>query len=336
MAANRYGRIYHSEFHYINLRFESVDAQRKFAEKFEAYHASHDHDGEPPRFESVKAPSIVHDAHSVSIDGYATYEIEEYHNRDSWPRRYRYTPPTCCVAPVISIDRTFVASDTLKRHELSAIFTDMPEKDYQSLLESIKRDGFKDPVIRLLGTEVLDGWHRYRAAKELNLIRKLRFHQWDEKDEGDPAAFVKARNLERRHLTPGQRGQIVVHFNERFGRGGDRRSDVFKGPNEPLKTTDELAKDANVSRSTIKRAVAVEKAGQSQVVISGEKTAGEVLIEVPNRGITLDTEVSESDSPDMNALWDAFNKRYPKWKAKYAESGYKENDLMERSSDRSS
>ena len=32
---------------------------------------------------------------------------------------------------------------------------------------------------------------------------------------------------------------------------------------------------------------------------------------------------------DMDALWDAFNKRLPKWKAKYAESGYKENDLIQ-------
>ena len=39
------------------------------------------------------------------------------------------------------------------------------------------------------------------------------------------------------------------------------------------------------------------------------------------------------DAPDMNALWDAFNKRYPKWKAKYAESGYKENDLIQASTE---
>lgn len=32
---------------------------------------------------------------------------------------------------------------------------------------------------------------------------------------------------------------------------------------------------------------------------------------------------------DMDALWDAFNKRLPKWKAKYAESGYKENSLIQ-------
>ena len=282
MSRNRYGRIYHSEFDYINLRFPSVDAQRKFAEKFEAYHASHDHDGDAPRFEIVKATSIgnmeattVHDAHSVSIDGYATYEIEEYHNRDSWTRRYRYKPPTCCVPPIISINRTFLASDTLERHELSTIFTDMPEEDYTSLLESVKKDGFKDPIIRLLGTEVLDGWHRYRAAKELNLLRKLRFHQWDEKAEGDPAAFVKARNLERRHLSKAQRGQIVVLFNTRAGAGNPNQLHQ----NGEVKTREELAAEAGVGTSTIDRAFVVEKAGEAEAVISGKKTAGEVLKE---------------------------------------------------------
>lgn len=295
MSKNRYGRIYHSRWSPINLRFRSVEARRAFAEKFEDYHNSHDHDGEPPRFEDVSAANIgnpesttIHDAHTVTIDGYATYEIEEYHNKDSWTGRYRYKPPTCCVAPVISIDRTFVDSETLNRHELSAIFTDMPDEDYQALLESVKTDGFMDPVIRLIGDEVLDGWHRYRAAKALNLLRHLRFQQWNEKDEGDPGAFVKARNLERRHLNPGQRAQIVVAFNERFGHGTNRHTlessndDSKKGSgtsNDEPKTRQELAAEAGVSTATIDRAVAVEKAGASKAVMSGEKTAGEVIKE---------------------------------------------------------
>ena len=282
MAATRYGRIYHSDHSYINLRFASADARKTFTEKFNAYHASHDHDGEVPRFENEVASKIgnpesttIHDAHSVSIDGYATYEIEEYHNMDSWTKRYRYKPPTCCVAPVISIDRTFLQSDELTRHELSAIFGDMPEEDYQSLLESVKKDGFIDDVIRMLDKEVLDGWHRYRVAKELNLLRKLKFKQWDEKDEGNPVVFVFGRNIERRHLTVSQRGQIAVAFNERFGHGTNRYT--LESPNGESKTREELAKQAGVSMRTIDRAIAVEKEGQSEAVIAGDKTAGEVI-----------------------------------------------------------
>lgn len=284
MAANRYARIYHSDHHYINLRFPSVDARRAYAEQFEKYHEGHDHDGETPRFEDTPAATIgnmeantVHDAHSVSIDGYATYEIEDYHNPSRWNtyNRSRYRPPTCCVPPVISINRTFIDASTLTRHELSAIFMDMPEDDFENLLKSVETDGFKDPVIRMIDTQVLDGWHRYRAAKELNLLRKLRFQQWDEKDEGDPKAFVYARNMERRHHPKAVRAQIALSFHERFGHGGDRAS----GKNSRLKTQADIAKEAGVSERTVRTAAQIENMGRADEVISGEKTASEVIKE---------------------------------------------------------
>lgn len=285
--SNRYGRIYHSKYHYNDLRFPSLSDRNDFAKQFNAYHASHDHDGEAPRFESLDVSDIIRESYdaselrdpgSVTIDGYAPYEIQAYHEDQRHSEFYGYQPPTCCVPPIISVNQTLIVSDTLNRHELSAIFTDMPAEDYESLLESVKADGFIDPVIRLIGDEVLDGWHRYGAAKELNLIRKLRFKQWNAEDEGDPAVFVKARNLERRHLTAGQRAQIVVHFNERFGRGNIQSQREDSGsPNGEPKTRDELAKEAGVGTSTIDRAIQVEKAGGSKAVMSGEKSVSEVL-----------------------------------------------------------
>ena len=297
MAANRYGRIHHSNHHHINLRFPSAAARDAFAVKFQKYHEGHDHDGETPRFEEITAQQAgsttyesgkLHDAHSVTIDGYATYEIEEYHEDAKQTYHYRYKPPTCCVAPVISIDRTFLQSDTLTRHELSAIFTDIPDDEFASMLQSIQKDGFMDPIIRLIGAEVLDGWHRYSAAKELNLLRKLKFQQWDEKKEGDPAAFVYARNQHRRHQSAAKRAQITVLFNERYGLGTNRYTlgspngepktsdDSPNGTPKP-KTREQLAKEAGVGTSTIDRAIAIEKEGESEAVIHGEKTAGEVI-----------------------------------------------------------
>lgn len=294
MSKNRYGRIYHSNHHHINLRFASVDARREYAEGFEKYHASHDHDGEAPRFEEIKASEAgsttyesgkLHDAHSVTIDGYATYEIEEYHEDEKQTYYYRYKPPTCCVAPLISITRNLVRSDELERHELSAIFRDIPDEEYQSLLESVRKNGFIDNVIRVYEGQILDGWNRYRAAKELNLLRKLRFKQWheDEHRDGDPTVFVYAKNMDRRHYDKATRAQIGVVFSKRFGHGGDRKSDESSHQNDDLKSQDEpktreqLAKDLGMSVATIDRAIIIEKEGESEAVISGEKTAGEVL-----------------------------------------------------------
>ena len=281
MAANRYGIIWHGRNN-INVRFPSPDARKTFAEEFEEYHQAHDHDGEPPRFESVAASKLrsyekIHDIESVTIDGYSGREIKDYHENEE--KRYlRYKPPTCCVPPLIVIDHKIVESGNLERHELSSIFGDMPDTDYKSLLESVQRDGFIDETIKLLDGKVLDGWHRYRAGKELNFLRKLKFQQWDEKDNGDPQAFVLARNIERRHLNASQRAQIVVTFNERFTRG-DIETQRNGTPNGEPKTRQELAEEAGVGTSTIDRAVKVEQKGESEAVISGEKTATEVISE---------------------------------------------------------
>ena len=313
MATNRYGQIYHGDYHHINIRFPSTEARLKFQNEFEAYHQGHDHEGDIPTFKCVSSKDLklstgsrspqdlvkaeTDENYRITIDGYSWNEIHEYHNPTGWKDSFWYSVPTCCVPPIIVIDHKFVDAGTLQRHELSAIFGDMPDTDFQSLLDSVQTDGFIDSIVRIHEGQILDGWHRYRAAQELNLIRKLRFQEWneDEHRDGDPKAFVLARNIERRHLGASQRAQIAVVFNERFGHGGDRS----KSSNEPLKTQEELAAQANVSKSSIKRAVQVEKAGLSETVIAGEKAASEVITEV-----TLET------------LWEQVNAAIPKWKEK--------------------
>ena len=230
MASTRYGRIYHGDHHHNNIKFPSSEAREKFQEEFNTYHAGHAHDGDAPRFEFIKAADVRdvyaggrnHNHDEITIDGYAFYEIKEYHNRE-YPDTYtHYRMPTCCVSPIIVFEREFIDAGTLERHELSSVFGDMPETDFENLVKSVEQDGFMDSLIRVLDGKVLDGWHRYQAALSLNLVRKLMFMPWDDEKDGKAIAFVSARNLERRHLTASQRGQIVVFLNERFGWGGDR------------------------------------------------------------------------------------------------------------------
>ena len=290
MSANRYGQIWHGDHHHINIRFPSAEARLKFQNEFEAYHASHDHEGDVPIFKCVttkdlklssgsRSPQDLVKAETdkdyrITIDGYSWNEIHEYHNPSGWSDYFWYRVPTCCVPPTIVVDREFVDSGTLKRHELSAKFEDMPEKDFQSLLESVQTNDFIDPIVRIYEGHILDGWHRYRAAQELNLIRKLRFQEWDDDADrdGDPRSFVLARNLNRRHLTPAQRAQIVLEFNDWAPRGRPSKNT----PNGVLKTKKELAKEARVGTSTMDRAASIKESGQSEVVIRGDKTPGQL------------------------------------------------------------
>ena len=219
--------------------------------------------------------------------------------------------PTCCISPIIVLDREFIDAGTLKRHELSSVFGDMPEEDFENLVKSVEQDGFMDPLIRVLDGKILDGWHRYQAALSLNLVRKLMFMAWDDEKEGNAIAFVSARNLERRHLTASQRGQIVVFLNERFGWGGDRS----KTPDDALKTKADLATEANVGASTIDRAVKVEKLGKSEAVISGEKTASQVIKE-----------------ETLKSLWEQVSAEMPEWKRRNKEKSKYESDHIGRAS----
>ena len=317
MAKTRYGRIYHGDHHHNNIKFPSPDAREKFALEFERYHLGHEHDGEVPRFEMLKAADLKSyergpkDHDEMTIDGYTSGEIHEYHNR-VFPDTYtHYEPPTCCVSPIIVVDREFIDSGTLERHELSSIFGDMPYEEFEHLVRSIEQDGFMDPLIRMHEGKVLDGWHRYAAALALNLVRKLRFMNWDEEKEGAAVAFVAARNIERRHLSASQRAQIVVSLNGRFGWGGDRSKET----NVHLKTHEALAAQANVSTKTIQRAEKVEKAGRSEEVIAGEKTSNEVITE-----------------ETLKSLWEQVTAEMKPWKQRDKAKCKYESDYISRAS----
>ena len=317
MASTRYGRIYHGDHHHNNIKFPSSEAREKFQEEFSTYHAGHEHDGDAPRFELIKAVVLKSyergpkEADALTLDGYNCHEIKEYHNRE-YPDTYtHYRVPTCCVSPIIVFEREFIDAGTLERHELSSVFGDMAEDDFENLVQSVKNEGFMDSLIRTHENKILDGWHRYQAALKLNLVRKLMFMNWDEEDEGNAIAFVAARNIERRHLTASQRAQIVVFLNERFGWGGDRS----KTPDDALKTKVDLAAEANVGASTIDRAVKVEKLGKSEAVISGEKTASQVIKE-----------------ETLKSLWEQVSAEMPEWKRRNKEKSKYESDHIGRAS----
>ena len=161
------------------------------------------------------------------------------------------------------------------RHELSAIFGDMPNTDYASLLKSVQDNGFTHPKIITYEDKILDGWHRFRVAQHLGKESDLVF---EELSDVSPAEFVLAENLHRRHLTASQRGQMVVEANDWLEKGdvdSQRDGEPFGSPKSKV----ELAQEANVGLGTIQRAKEVSRAGRSEEVIAGEKSASAVIQE---------------------------------------------------------
>ena len=164
------------------------------------------------------------------------------------------------------------------RHALSTLFSDLSDTEYQELKTDIEKNGIINKKIIIYENQILDGWHRYKIACELNLLDTIYLVQLPLAI--NPTDYVVSQNLHRRHLTASQRSQIVVEANEyRKNRGGDRKTQVFSNSKRNLKSTQQLAETAQVGAASIDRAKRVSDFGRSDEVISGEKSAGEIIQE---------------------------------------------------------
>ena len=139
----------------------------------------------------------------------------------------------------------------LKRHPLSYAFPDMPEDEFQDLVESVRREGLLDPIVLFNGM-VLDGWHRYRACIQARI--EPRFTTFD---GADPRDFVVSKNSRRRHLNKGQRATAIVQ--------------VWTWAHPGLMPDDnKLARMADASVATIKHAKSRVAEGLGGAVIRGD------------------------------------------------------------------
>jgi hypothetical protein len=155
----------------------------------------------------------------------------------------------------------------LNQHPLSAAFPAMSVEDFGALVEDVRANGQREPIMLYEGM-VLDGWHRYRACVECG----LKPQKFDFPADKDPVAFVLSHNLHRRHLTPSQRAAAVVACTEW---APPHRPKKKGEPGSHLSTTAELAKTAHVSDKTIKDAKAAHKAGLTDAVKAGALTVKE-------------------------------------------------------------
>lgn len=98
-----------------------------------------------------------------------------------------------------------------RTHPLAEIFPELDATAFGNLKESIDESGQRDPIV-LFGDEILDGRNRYKACLELGRIPQ--FRNFDPARDGDPIKFVADKNLNRRHLTPGQRAAVAKRIDD--------------------------------------------------------------------------------------------------------------------------
>jgi hypothetical protein len=153
----------------------------------------------------------------------------------------------------------------MERHQLSAAFPDMPDEDFQDLLESIKAHGQREPITTY-ENKILDGWHRFRACSELDI--NPTYHEFDGKD---PVSYVMDLNLHRRHLSPAQKAMAVVTCSTWFSKGIYARGN--QDPPMGGSTSKEMAKRAGVGQRSVERAKKVVQSGDKEVIEKVKKGA---------------------------------------------------------------
>lgn len=160
--------------------------------------------------------------------------------------------------------------DSLKPHpEWRRYAVPMPKEAWDRLYESIRRYGIRVPL-SIWNAQILDGVHRWKAAKQLG-VKHVPVLPLELEDEEEARIWMIRANLDRRHLTSGQRAMLVKLLYEiekekasqRRARQGRDRGGKFSPtvePQEKGKARDRAAARAGISGRTLEKALkAVEK-----------------------------------------------------------------------------
>lgn len=145
----------------------------------------------------------------------------------------------------------------MKPHPLSELFPAMDGQEYDELVSDIREHGLAQPIVMYQG-KILDGRNRVRACEQLGIKPKTVDYRGQ-----DALGHVVSLNLNRRHLTPGQRAMVAEKI-VTFTHGGARS----KGSRDPLLSEvsrERAAEIAGASTGTMKRVRTVLEKGTQQL-----------------------------------------------------------------------
>ena len=154
---------------------------------------------------------------------------------------------------------------TYVQHPLSAAFPAMTPEEFQELKDSIEVLGVQNPITLHDGM-VIDGWHRYSAAREVGLPCPV----VNLAQDIDPREFVMAQNGARRHITQAQIAVATVTVYQWRKEGRPEKLGTQCPVSEKQKSTAELSEIAGVGERTIKQAKTVTAQAAPAVVEAGQ------------------------------------------------------------------
>lgn len=170
--------------------------------------------------------------------------------------------------------------------EYEKLVPSLLDEEYQSLKQSIKKNGLWMPIIINEKNEILDGHHRFKICKELGVKIKHAIRKFTTKSE--EIIFVGECNLKRRQLTVLQRIDLVRKLEPHYAELAMNRMKSGKKLDPGIiktqgKVRDVLGKKADVSGSQYEKGTHVlEKATKKDIadINNGNKTITKVYREI--------------------------------------------------------
>ncbi len=164
-----------------------------------------------------------------------------------------------------------VLLDRIKLHPLATIIPDMTGEERSDLLASMKSEGQLVPITVTAHDIIVDGRHRYEAARLLGwesvLVERIQL------EDSEALQYMITTAVTRRHLTAGQKAAILIQYDE-----------VIRGAFKEIgiKGRDVLAAKAQVSPRTIQDALTLKVLSPDhfEQVRTGKITAKEALRKV--------------------------------------------------------
>lgn len=225
---------------------------------------------------------------------------------------------------IIKIDVSKLKFD----NDINQLVPEMTEEEFNDLVESINDEGQRTPIHINKDNTILDGRHRVRAMKDLNIKQVSAIKENMEKDEA--LKFVRDTAVKRRNLSANQRLNVMLNakdliddLQERAKANQGKRNDLTFGSAElnvnkaPVHENKEIAEMVGVSPSTVMRAKKVKKENPEayEEVIKnngGWDKAYRELESVKNKKAAKENEVSKvevQETPAQSSTKEKSSKR---------------------------
>jgi predicted methyltransferase len=150
--------------------------------------------------------------------------------------------------------------------EYSNLVYPLSALEYEALKNSIKEDGLHYPIVINSKEEILDGHHRYKISKDLNIPLKYKIKYFD--DPIEEKRFVININLKRRQLNDFQKAELAYKLEDLYKEQARlRQISKLKNVKDKLSSLSSLgSKDHNDSNHSSKANTQIVTAEKGRVV----------------------------------------------------------------------